>query len=41
MRFEHSKDAFRKLSQEKQDKILTAAVNEFAEYGFDSAILIT
>lgn len=37
MKFEHSKDAFRKLSEEKQDKILAAATKEFAEYGFDSA----
>ncbi|SEO00457.1 TetR/AcrR family transcriptional regulator [Paenibacillus sp. OV219] len=30
-------DSFKKISQEKQDKILNAAIIEFAEHGFDSA----
>ncbi|AZN41276.1 TetR/AcrR family transcriptional regulator [Paenibacillus albus] len=34
---DHYTDSFKKISQEKRDKILTAAIIEFAERGFDSA----
>ena len=31
------KDSFNKISQEKRDRIIEAAIYEFAEHGFDSA----
>lgn len=36
-----NKDAFNKLSPEKQEKILQTAIAEFAEYGFNSANINT
>jgi TetR/AcrR family transcriptional regulator len=36
-----NKDAFNKLSPDKQEKILQTAITEFAEYGFNSANINT
>ena len=36
-----NKDAFKKLSPDKQEKILQTAITEFAEYGFNSANINT
>lgn len=37
MNFEHTLDAFNRISEEKRNKIFDTAINEFAEHGYESA----
>lgn len=41
MKTDYFKEAFNKVSEEKRNKILDAAIVEFAEHGFDSANINT
>lgn len=37
MKFDHALEAFNRISEEKRNKIIDSAVNEFAEHGYESA----
>lgn len=37
MSFDHTLDAFNRISEEKRNKIFDTAINEFAEHGYESA----
>ncbi|MDF2673980.1 MAG: Transcriptional regulator, AcrR-family [Clostridiales bacterium] len=37
MNFNHTLEAFNRISEEKRNKIFDAAINEFAEHGYESA----
>jgi AcrR family transcriptional regulator len=37
MKFNHTLEAFNRISEEKRNKIFDSAINEFAEHGYESA----
>jgi AcrR family transcriptional regulator len=37
MKFDHALESFNRISEEKRNKIIDSAVNEFAEHGYESA----
>lgn len=37
MKFNHTLEAFNRISEEKKNKIFDSAINEFAEHGYESA----
>lgn len=37
MKYDHSLEAFSRISEEKRNKIIETAINEFAEHGYESA----